>query len=495
MVTSFRGGVLGLVVVLVVLSSGMVGADPGHCTPLPSAAYLSSKRPYEPPLVHPTERVVEVLKGVGLVNATFSFSYLGRHASRYATKPADCEIASEVLKRADFHWKGCSAASTGSITERGKREARGLGIRLADLIHTLSPQSLKEWTKNAIWPKKLKVKTTERKRTQETAAEFVAAMHFGVQTQEGYSREEALSAHCSITTNSMIKEETPYALLRSLTLQNLRFSDENSDTELRFYDICRTYLAGWKDIKKRLPYVHSEHRRVFPPIQNSLRKRLFPDGGDVTEDEVEALYKQCLFSHILEIEEKRTAGGDALCGLFTDTHISEMAVYKDAKDYYKKGPGSKKIRGFDMACELVGRIFAELRDGVSSTVHLRFAHAETLIPVMELFQDRGVAAFHNAEGPGEWRQDALCPMAANMMFIVAKGAKEEEGEGDEGQEGEDHTVLLLHNETPLKWQVAGCAGEYTCSLASVQAMFPEAECSWERSCEGDEKGGVASDEF
>ncbi|QJE01575.1 histidine-type phosphatase [Massilia forsythiae] len=105
-------------------------------------------------------------------------------------------------------------------------------------------------------------------------------------------------------------------------------------------------------------------------------------------------------------------------------HARLLARLKDAEDFYEKGPGLREQDGvtWRMAAGLVGELLREL-DGDEPGVHLRFTHAEIMIPLAAALGLPGKseplpqAATYGAAAH-RWRSADLAPYSANLQWDV-----------------------------------------------------------------------------
>lgn len=105
-------------------------------------------------------------------------------------------------------------------------------------------------------------------------------------------------------------------------------------------------------------------------------------------------------------------------------HARLLARLKDAEDFYEKGPGLREQDGvtWHMAGGLVGELLREL-DGDEPGAHLRFTHAEIMIPLAAALGLPGKseplpqAATYGASA-GRWRSADVAPYSANLQWDV-----------------------------------------------------------------------------
>lgn len=118
-----------------------------------------------------------------------------------------------------------------------------------------------------------------------------------------------------------------------------------------------------------------------------------------------------------------------LAKYFTEEESNWFAFINDAQEYYFKGPS---IEGttvtYDMAKPLLLDFFSSIDSYLESkskiAVHLRFAHAETLIPFATLLQIPGysnqcsqLTNLYSYEN-NPWRGDLIAPMGANIQWEI-----------------------------------------------------------------------------
>jgi hypothetical protein len=118
-----------------------------------------------------------------------------------------------------------------------------------------------------------------------------------------------------------------------------------------------------------------------------------------------------------------------LAKYFNQEESNWFAYINDAQEFYVKGPS---IEGttitYDMAKPLLADFFSSISAFINKTnniaAHLRFAHAETIIPFATLlqipnFSDQSVNPLdlYTYEN-NQWRGDKIAPMAANIQWEI-----------------------------------------------------------------------------
>ena len=106
-----------------------------------------------------------------------------------------------------------------------------------------------------------------------------------------------------------------------------------------------------------------------------------------------------------------------------------FAYVNDARDFYRKGPGMTEQGSvtYQMAQTLkddfIGEVSAIARGDLGHVAKLRFAHAETIIPLAALLGIPGMseqlpqATLYQYEN-SPWRGAVVAPMAANLQWDV-----------------------------------------------------------------------------
>lgn len=110
-----------------------------------------------------------------------------------------------------------------------------------------------------------------------------------------------------------------------------------------------------------------------------------------------------------------------------------FAELNDALNFYKKGPGiaEKGAATFAMAQMLADDFFAEV-DAIAQgdyrhAAKLRFAHAETVIPLVSLLQLKGMSdqqplSTRYSYAANSWRGEQVSPMATNLQWDVYRNS-------------------------------------------------------------------------
>lgn len=185
-----------------------------------------------------------------------------------------------------------------------------------------------------------------------------------------------------------------------------------------------------------------------------------PEDGDKTyvRDEVDAalmLYNLFIIGPGM-IREAQVQGAPwDLEQFITPEESAWFSYLSDAEDFYEKGPSLASQRAtYAVAQPLLDGLFDEVQTQVvegagEHVAKLRFAHAETLIPLAALMQLEGSRQSAQpgvlmSQANNEWRGGWVSPYAANIQWDVYRN--------DAGRV----LVKMLYNEKELAFK-AGCS--------------------------------------
>lgn len=185
-----------------------------------------------------------------------------------------------------------------------------------------------------------------------------------------------------------------------------------------------------------------------------------PEDGDKTyvRDEVDAalmLYNLFIIGPGMIREAQAQGAPWDLEQFITPEESAWFSYLSDAEDFYEKGPSLASQRAtYAVAQPLLDGLFDEVQTQVvegagEHVAKLRFAHAETLIPLAALMQLEGSRQSAQpgvlmSQANNEWRGGLVSPYAANIQWDVYRN--------DAGRV----LVKMLYNEKELAFK-AGCS--------------------------------------
>jgi len=185
-----------------------------------------------------------------------------------------------------------------------------------------------------------------------------------------------------------------------------------------------------------------------------------PEDGDKTyvRDEVDAalmLYNLFIIGPGMIREAQAQGAPWDLEQFITPEESAWFSYLSDAEDFYEKGPSLASQRAtYAVAQPLLDGLFDEVQTQVvegagEHVAKLRFAHAETVIPLAALMQLEGSRQSAQpgvlmSQANNEWRGGWVSPYAANIQWDVYRN--------DAGR----MLVKMLYNEKELAFK-AGCS--------------------------------------
>nr|USJ75256.1 PHY1 [Pteris vittata] len=261
------------------------------------------------------------------------------------------------------------------------------------------------------------------------------------------------------------------------------------DIHLRFYESCSAYQESKA---KAIPVVAALQEDFHMDIASSLKERFL---FNITKEDIPTLWFLC----------KQEAAAldivDRSCSLFTEEEV-EMLEWADDLEVHKlKGYGESinyrmGIPLLTNVLESMERVIAASKAGHAwsavEKAHLRFAHAETVIPficLLGLFLDAEEVQKILMEAPLEppprppktrlWRGSAVAPYGANNMVVLHKCSSNKDGSQEEE---DDFRVQVLHNERSVA--LPGCNGTHLCpfQVFKEQVVVPHLKYNFHSLC-------------
>lgn len=261
------------------------------------------------------------------------------------------------------------------------------------------------------------------------------------------------------------------------------------DIHLRFFESCQTY----KESKtRRMPAVSSVQEEVYAQIAVSLMERF---ELNVSSNDVSTLWFLCKQeAAVLDIV-------DQACALFTREEVELLEWADDILLHHLKGYGESI--NYRMGVRLLMNVFECMERAISGSegaqvpnsverAHLRFAHAETLIPficLLGLFLDDQDMQKIQRELPLEppvpppkkrlWRGSVVSPYGANTKVILYKCSSSEDVKSDGAK---NFLVQVLHNERPMT--LPACDGAHFCpfEVFKERVVWPHLKHSYDSIC-------------
>lgn len=299
----------------------------------------------------------------------------------------------------------------GELTQLGKEEHNGLGTRLYNRLRTLFNSS-----------NKLSVITSGKKRAMDSAEEFLN----GLKTSQ---------------SNIEVSREKPN--------KNLLYFHKLS-TDYMTFKKTNLHVKSKINFIKNLEQTKLYAQQVLTKIFHSEFLHTIYQYNDNFQNQVDIVL--CLYKMFAVAPAQNSIKlARMLAKYFNQQESNWFAYICDAEEFYVKGPS---IEGttitYDMAKPLLADFFSSIQTCINDNItgHLRFAHAETVIPFATLLQipnisDKAVTSedLYTYEN-NQWRGEKIAPMAANIQWEIYQH------ENDSNQ----ILVRMLYNEMEVRFK-------------------------------------------
>ena len=371
----------------------------------------------------------------------------------------------------------------GLLTVIGKEEHAQLATRLADRLPNLLEDSS---------PHCIKVETSGKDRANESAYYFMQSLKNKVSYVED-------STDCYMAQTDASKIDKKLANKNELYFHKTEPADAKY---LAAYQAYQTFigdedngvaaapeLTAAQEALKALPKTKVMARQMLERIYSKAFVDYLangvefvavnPEDGGKTyvHDEVDAalmLYNLFIIGPGM-VREAEAQGDEAwdLEQYLTPEESAWFSYLSDAEDFYDKGPSfANSTVTYDIAQSLLDGLFNEVQTQVvegqkSHVAKLRFAHAETIIPLVALMKLEGsrqgaeVGTLYSQEN-NEWRGGWVSPYAANIQWDVYQNADQQV------------LVKMLYNEKEVAFK-AGCepvaAGSHFYDFAELKRCY------------------------
>eukprot|EP00727_Mastigamoeba_balamuthi_P008268 m51a1_g4063 hypothetical protein (435) ;mRNA; r:741672-743166 len=322
-----------------------------------------------------------------------------------------------------------SLATEGTLTRRGASELLEIGRRFAqNYPRVVSPYS----------PNTVVSTCTYKPRTAQTAAAF------------GLGALGGLDAWL----------DGPWvATSESLSL----------DRELTFYNICPRYNTTVKNNAETYRERNQMAATAYAAIAKKLQARVgIPASVLAGTKAVAWMWDACTWDWTVH-----NVTGQGWCSVFDESDASDLEYIADLESYYDRGHGT--ALAWQIAAPLLQSIVAHLDDvaargpDAAPRARLRFAHAETVMPLMAmlgLYKDKTplLASWTAQQREARlWRTSRISTMASSVAFVLATCSG-----------GRPPLVQVLHNEAPVSLPVSGCESQAWCPLSSLKSAYRSA---------------------
>lgn len=326
--------------------------------------------------------------------------YVGRHASRFFTKPGSDAYLLKIMNGADRTLLGSEIliaikridsiqhSQYGHITLSGRDELRGIGQRMRENYSSA-------WQNRGI-----DIVWTDEIRTHQSEAAFM----------QGFGKYDLSEIHLSSPPDSL-------------------------NDALRFFKISPAYLKykSGNFIKEKTDSLLQSGRSLR--VSRDVCGRIFKTYDTVSSWKItNALYDMyCLLPSIKKEIAAKGWSEEAFTALhkaFSRADLQWLDIVNQAEDFYEKGPG-EDINGIQikiavpLLADFLYSIEKEIRQPDYLDAKLNFTHAEAISPfatIMEIKQASHISSsvFDYAEN---WQADKIMQMGSNIQWILYSNGK------------------------------------------------------------------------
>eukprot|EP00474_Spongospora_subterranea_P000291 CRZ00749.1 hypothetical protein [Spongospora subterranea] len=279
-----------------------------------------------------------------------------RHGSRFPTKKT-IELASQLHRHIHSNpslsnvsvpdwllsWAPEFAHDdAGELTTLGMEEQYNLAQRLQ--------QRFPEVFKKPYHPNHCKLRSTQKSRAGRSASAFALGLWHGTGQVTNFKFQPAFI----YTTGEL-----------------------DNDIVLRPFDACPVYSKQRKATSTRKQY-REYVAKISPEIASGINQRIFNSLEIIPANIVMVAWKVCK-------AEMSAIRGSVICDFFSKTDVERLELADDIESYWEKGPGHQI--NIKIICPLLEDLIESLKKAASHQemhlhLDLRFAHAETLIPLI-----------------------------------------------------------------------------------------------------------------
>jgi len=243
------------------------------------------------------------------------------------------------------------------------------------------------------------------------------------------------------------------------------------DNKLRFFEECKKY----KELEESSAYTMDKKAyqdRYFPKIAKNITNIIgAEDHWKVTEKDVTLIMEMC------SAEYNMNNTRDRFCSLFSQEDFESIELYYDIGAYHTMGYGWDL--SYQIACPLVSDIIGKMERKINgsdnSKAFLRFAHAETIVPLlarMGLFKDPFQISWNTDSQllkDRKWKTSHFATFASNVAFALYRCPT-------------DYKVEVSINEGQIAFEK--CNNEIFCSFSQFRNMFDFIhKCDFDNICD------------
>eukprot|EP00727_Mastigamoeba_balamuthi_P009884 m51a1_g5518 hypothetical protein (430) ;mRNA; r:409101-410484 len=413
-------------VVLLAAFAALCAATPYWSLPVDLSGHFGTGTPYTPGTTEPYPAPENY--------TVVALSSVGRHGSRYPTagkvksfKKVETLLTANraaLLPSWMKTWTNdFDSTYDGVLCSRGAQELMGIGSRIASYYdEVILPYN----------PNTVVATCTFKPRTAQTAVAF----GLGALRMSGF-------------------RYSPFAA-----------NEDSTGRELRFFEECTAYVNSVEDNDTAQAPLTAYQTATYAKLAPKLATKTGLTTAQLLSGSmVQNFWDLCVYETLVH---GRRVGMNGWCSLFDLSDAKAMEFADDIDKYINCGYGNKL--SYMDAVPLLKAIVAHLNDVVAGgtvRARLRFAHAETVMPLLALlglYHDEVPLSATMTQAQMDarvWRTSEISKMGTNVFFVLATsktGAP---------------LVQVLHNESPVVLTAAGCTSVW-CPLSTIKTGYAAA---------------------
>lgn len=250
--------------------------------------------------------------------------------------------------------------------------------------------------------------------------------------------------------------------------------------KLRFFDVCSAYSAYAADNPFQQQYDAVSAVYSALPVEEIFALLFAPAFAESKTSEEKLEFVHNFYGYTCATQVDTDMDFSRLCSVISEHSGEHLSYVADLETYIEKGP----VEGYPIVTQMSCPFFQSLMDDLNGldtegaggasareTAHLRFAHAETVLPVIAelgLVSENPFIWTGRDVSQREFNGHFISPMATNVMVAVYRC----ERRGSQG--GEFLAAQLLQNGEPRRFPV--CTDTYLCPLEDVKAFLATRAC-------------------
>eukprot|EP00727_Mastigamoeba_balamuthi_P013952 m51a1_g918 putative histidine acid phosphatase superfamily protein (430) ;mRNA; r:179550-181128 len=243
-------------------------------------------------------------------------------------------------------------------------------------------------------------------------------------------------------------------------------SEDAIGKELRFFDKCAAYLRDVVGNATLNAELRAYQDRAYAAVAPKLSAKTGISVKHLLKkDRVQTMWDLCVFDTLVYGDDEAASGW---CSLFDEADAKALEFAEDLEKYLMSGYGVPL--SYHIAAPLLQSIVKhldELAAGSPVRARLRFAHCETVVPLLALlglYRDEVPLTASMTQEQMDarvWRMSQIGKMATNVFFVLATS-----------KDGEP-LVQVLHNESPVVLAQVGCTDVW-CPLSEIKKGYSRA---------------------